>query len=174
MHNNPGPAAAEHPGISYAHPGGSLSLPGPVLVGLIRDVFARGLPFRFSAPGTSMSPFIRDSDVITLAPYNPASCSPGIVVAFVRSGTCQLVVHRVVAVSVAGCRIRGDNSPEEDGEFPHACIIGQVIRIERAGKTVRFGLGPERRIIALFSRLGWLTVCIGAAGKVISVLRRRS
>ncbi|MCX6688350.1 MAG: hypothetical protein NTZ39_01405, partial [Methanoregula sp.] len=139
---------------------------------LTRDILARGLPFRFSAPGFSMSPFIRDGDVITLAPYQAASCRPGVVVGFVRPDTGRLVVHRVVTISKDGCRIRGDNTPDEDGEIPHACIIGQVTRVERAGKTIRFGLGPERRIIALFSRRGWLPYCIGAAGKVCSVVRR--
>ena len=167
---NRGPLHDER--TTYVHHGGSLSLPNTSLIVIIRDVLARDLRFRFAAPGFSMSPFIRDGDVITLVSYTAASCLSGDVVAFVRPGTNRLVVHRVVGMSRDGCRIRGDNTPEDDGEIPHECIIGKVTRVERAGKTVRFGLGPERRIIAIFSRRRWLPFCIGAAGKVCSVVRR--
>lgn len=159
---------------AYTLDGGSLSLPGPALVGLTREVLDRGLPFRFSAPGFSMSPFIRDGDVITLALYQAGSCRAGHVVAFVRPDTGCLVVHRVVAVSETGCRIRGDNSPEEDGEIPHSQILGRVTRVERAGNPVRFGFGPERVVIALFSRRGWLPYCTGAARTACSMVRRFS
>lgn len=156
----------------YVHAGGSRSLPGPALAGLAREILTRGLPFRFYAPGTSMSPFIKDGDVITLAPPQAVSCRTGVVVAFIRPEAERLIVHRVIAVSREGCRIRGDNSSKEDGFVPHTCIIGHVIRVERAGKTIRLGLGPERIILALLSRNGLLPHVIGAAGSVYSVIRR--
>jgi signal peptidase I len=174
MNNDVTPVQPEENVTLYSHNGGSLSLSGPALAGLTREILGKGLPFRFTAPGFSMSPFIRDGDVITLAPYKADSCRPGVVVAFVRPGTERLVVHRVVAVSKNGCHIRGDNAPDDDGDIPHASIIGQVVRIEHAGKTVRFGMGPERKIIAVLSRRNWLHYCTGAARAVCSVIRRFS
>lgn len=174
MNNDRSPVSPEENATSYSHAGGSLPLSGPALVGLSRKILNKGIPFRFSAPGTSMSPFIRDRDVITLTPYRSASCRIGDVVAFVRPKTGRLVVHRVVGVSRDGCRIRGDNTPEEDGEIPHACIIGQVIRVEHSGKVVRFGLGPERCIIALLSRRRWLPCFIGTARILCSAIRKFS
>jgi signal peptidase I len=159
---------------AYAHDGGSLSLSNTSLIVIIRDILARGVPFRFAAPGFSMSPFIRDRDIITLAPYEKTSCRIGTVVAFVRPGTGQLVVHRVVAASGDGWRIKGDNNPEEDGVIPHAAILGQVIQVERAGKFVRHGLGPERVIIALLSRWNLLFYLLYPIGKLYSVIRRCS
>lgn len=172
MNTNTSPVSPEENGTPYSHDGGSLSLSGPALVALCQEILTKGMSFRFTAPGFSMSPFIRDGDVITLVSYKEASCILGDVVAFVRPGTNRLVVHRVVRVTHDKCSIKGDNAPEDDEDIPHECIIGNVIRVERAGKTVRFGLGPERRIIALFSRRRWLPYCIGAAGKVCSVIRR--
>jgi signal peptidase I len=172
MNNNPGPVLQEEHATPYSQNGGSLSLSGPALAGLTRDIVDRGIPFRFTAPGFSMSPFIRDGDIITIAPCKAASCRTGDVVAFIRPGSGRLIVHRVVAVSAGGCRIRGDNTSEEDGMIPHASIVGQVIRIEHAGKVIRFGLGPERIIIALFSRQGWLRYCTGAAGAACSLVRK--
>lgn len=161
-------------GTSYAHEGGSLSLPNTSLIVIIREVLARGVPFRFAAPGFSMSPFIRDRDIITIAPYQRTSCGIGDVLAFVKPGTGQLVVHRVVAASENGWRIKGDNNPEEDGVIPHAAILGQVIQVERAGKFVRQGLGPERIIIALLSRQNLLSYPLYPIGKIFSVIRRYS
>ena len=48
--------------------GGELQLSGRALAGLMKNVLARDLPFRFRARGWSMSPFIRDLDVITVKP----------------------------------------------------------------------------------------------------------
>ena len=162
----------EEKGTSYVHEGGSCSISNKYLIDIIRDVLARDLRFRFEAPGFSMSPFIRDRDIITLIPYYGTSCSIGVVVAFVRPGTGQLVVHRIVAASKDGWRLKGDNNPEEDGVIPHAAILGQVIRVERAGKSIRPGLGPERVIIALLSRWRLLSYPLYPIGMLCSVAHR--
>ncbi len=150
----------------YVRPGGAHSLSGSALADVTREVVSRGHSFRFLALGGSMSPFIRDGDVVTLVPFVRAACAPGDVVAFVQNRSGRLVVHRVVAVGDGRCRIRGDNSPEEDGEFPFESVIGTVARVERAGKEIRFGLGPERPLIALLSRRRWLHACTCAARAV--------
>jgi signal peptidase I len=139
---------------------------------LAREILSRGRAFRFLARGASMSPFIRDGDVITLVPFDPADCMPGAVVAYARPDTAALVVHRVVAVAGDRCRIQGDNNLVPDGEIPCASIIGTVSRVERAGRPVRFGLGPERSLIALLSRRRWLRGCMSAAQPLYSTLRR--
>ena len=160
--------------IGYTHEGGVLSISNKYLIEIIRDVTARGRMFRFEAPGFSMSPFIRDRDIITIAPYQRSSCGIGAVLAFVRPGTGQLIVHRVVAAAGDGWRMKGDNNPEEDGVIPHDSIIGKVIRVERAGKSIRQGLGPERFIIALLSRRNLLSYPLYPIGMLYAVIRRYS
>jgi len=172
MNNDMCPVSQAENATPYTSAGSSLSLSRTALVGLCQDILGKGLTFRFSAPGPSMSPFIRNGDIITLAPVQPVAYRLGDVVAFVQPGTERLVVHRVVGVSPDGCRIRGDNSLEDDGVIPHACILGQAIRVERNGKKVRVGLGPERKIIALLSRQRLLPWCVGAAAAVLSGIRR--
>ncbi len=174
MNEEGGTAAKERWTTPYAQAGGSHSLSGSALAEVAREVLARGRSFRFLAPGTSMSPFIRDGDVVTLVPFDAAACAPGDVVAFVQPESGRLVVHRVVAVAGDRCRIQGDNNPTEDGDFPFGSIIGTVARVERAGKVVRLGLGPERIIIALLSRRRWLPGCMSAAKAVYSVVKRNS
>jgi signal peptidase I len=158
----------------YAQSGGSYSLSGPALAEVAREVLARGHSFRFLAPGGSMSPFIRDGDVVTLVPLDGSTCISGDVVAFVMPRSGRLVVHRTIAVDGDRYRIQGDNNPEEDGEFPRNVIIGRVARIERNGCVIRFGLGPERALIALLSRRRWLPRCTRAVAAVCSGLRRFS
>jgi hypothetical protein len=157
----------------YAELGGTHSLSGPALARIAREVLARGHAFRFLAPGTSMSPFILDGDVITLVPFASA-CSLGDIVAYVPPDSGRLVVHRVVSVGSDRCRIQGDNSLKEDGVFPFESILGVVARVERAGRSIRFGLGPERTLIAMLSRRRWLPGCVKAARAVKSTLRRFS
>jgi hypothetical protein len=62
--------------------GSELSLSGPALVKLLRAVLDKGAPVRFSAKGFSMSPFIKNEDVVTLSPLQDASPSVGDVIAF--------------------------------------------------------------------------------------------
>jgi hypothetical protein len=136
---------------------GELSISGKELSELMRDALARGATFRFRARGWSMAPFIRDGDTLTVSPPAPREPSVGQVVAFVRPGTGQLLVHRVIAAAPRGYDIQGDNAPGTlDVSVPLEEILGWVTRVTRDGRDVRLGLGPERRLIALLSRAGWL------------------
>ena len=124
----------------------------------MQAVLAKNLPFRFCARGWSMAPFIRDGDVITVAPLKKALPGVGEVVAFVRPDGGNLVVHRVIARRGPAVRIQGDSGlGYEDGLIPQANLLGRVTRIERSGQPVRLGLGPERYAIAWLSRARLLT-----------------
>ena len=141
----------------YAIRGEELSLSGAALTALMREVLSRGMPFRFRAKGWSMMPFILDGDVISVSPLRRGRPNIGDVVAFIRPESESLVVHRVVARRGEACLIQGDNSwGEGDGLVPCANILGRVTRVERGGRAVRLGLGPERFLIAHLSRLGFL------------------
>ncbi len=130
-----------------------LLLSGHALLELMRTVLARGVPFRFCARGWSMAPFIQDGDVITVSPLRQGLPGVGEVVAFVRPGAGNLVVHRVVARRGADFFIQGDSVPENaDGIIPLENLLGRVTRIERNGQDVWLGLGPERSVIAWLSR----------------------
>lgn len=134
-----------------------LPLSGLALLELMRAVLAKGVPFRFKARGWSMAPFIRDGDVITISP--PGGSLPGIgkVVAFIRPEDGKLVVHRIVGRQGAAVLIQGDNVTSlPDGIVPQENLLGRVMRIERDGRPIWMGLGPERFLIAWFSRLRFL------------------
>jgi len=136
-----------------------LSLSGKALIELMQAVHAKGLPFRFNAGGHSMAPFIRDGDVICVSPLASRAPGPGDVVAFIHPETKLLCLHRVLSAHGDRFLIQGDNMPEKpDGVIPREAILGQVTGIERAGRRVRLGLGPERLLLAILSRCGGMAV----------------
>ncbi|MDY6954304.1 MAG: S26 family signal peptidase, partial [Thermodesulfobacteriota bacterium] len=127
------------------------------LVQLSRAVFEKGGPLRFQAKGFSMSPFIRNGDVLTLFPLTGhAGPRLGDVVAFVQPGTERLVIHRVMARDGHTFLMTGDNAIEADGPVLREHILARVGNVERKGKKVFLGLGPERLLIVLLNRTGLL------------------
>ena len=152
--------------------GNELSFSGPAFVELIRAVIGKGAPFRFKAKGISMHPFIRNGDVITISPLSGIP-RYGDVVAFTRPKGYSLVVHRVVAKKDDSFLIRGDNIPYSDGLIPEANILGCVTRVERDGKQVYLGLGPERFLIAFLTRRSLLSPLLLSVWKLIRPIVKR-
>ena len=140
----------------YAVPGGALSLSGAAFQEFLRAVIAKNARFRFRARGFSMDPFIRDEDVVTIAPFAGHAPRLGDVVALCNPVSQKLVVHRIIAKHSGGCLVRGDNSAQPDGLIPSDKILGIVTRVEREGRPVRLGWRAERMLLAFLSHSGFL------------------
>jgi signal peptidase I len=154
--------------------GSDLPLSGPALVQLLRAVLGKGVPVRFRAKGFSMSPFLKNEDVVTLSPLQSTSPRAGDVIAFVLQGTDKLCVHRVVGKKDNLYVTKGDNSAEADESVPIQNILGFVTRVERDGKEVFLGLGPERILIAFLGRRGLLLPLILPVWKVFRTIVKRA
>lgn len=132
----------------------------------MQAVLAKGYSFRFKAKGSSMSPFIRDGDVITIESLKKPP-QIGDIVAYQQPDSGMLVVHRIVARQGSKTMILGDgihNQPEDN--VPIEKLLGRVSLIERNKKQINLGLGPERMIIAWLSKkkllipiTKWLIIC---------------
>lgn len=133
---------------------------GSDLLGLLKDVLSKGSPFRFRARGSSMSPFIKDGDVVTVSPLHNSNPTIGDVVAFVSPGSDGLLIHRIVSKSGDHFLIMGDNIPKMGDRVPKNKLLGRILRVERNDRDVSFGLGPERVLIALLNRKGLLSPLI--------------
>jgi signal peptidase I len=145
-----------------SHKGEDLAISGEDLQILMREVLAKGAKFHFRAKGWSMSPFIKDGDVITIAPAAQEKPALGKVVAFTQPLSGQLIVHRVIGMQGVAFLIQGDNNAgQADGLVQSGDILGCVTRVERNGRQVYLGLGPERCLIAWLSRGGWLGRLLG-------------
>lgn len=153
-----GPAAAGKSGTFGAQSspfvvsGGELPISNLGQLELLRAATERGASFRTGARGFSMAPFIRDKDVVTIAPLHGQEPRLGEVIAFIQADTGRLTVHRVTARSGAGWVVRGDNSPEANGVVMRGEIVVRVVRVERAGRGLRLCLGVGGRMIAVLNR----------------------
>lgn len=149
-----------------------LYLTGAVTIELIEAVFAKNALFRFKAKGFSMSPFIRNGDIITLSPVSLLPISLGKPVACVCPVRERLLVHRIVGRKGQRYLIKGDNILKPDCLVDKESILGCVTAIERKGRPIFLGLGPERVIIVLLSRMGLLRLALVLWGKAPKFFRR--
>lgn len=156
----------------FSGPVGSVCLGGEAAAMLLEETLLGGYSSKFSARGFSMFPFIRDGDVITVSPLHGLSPGIGDVVVFRDPSAGRLLVHRAVGRRGGFYIMRGDNAEAADGCVPARSIIGRVTGVEREGKGVSLGLGPERFLIALLSRAGLLSYPRRAAGRVLRYLRQ--
>jgi hypothetical protein len=153
--------------------GTEISLSGAALVELMTAVLEKGRSFRFLAKGFSMTPFIRNGDVVTISPFLGRRANMGEVVAFIHPHNQGLAVHRIIGRRKSHYLIQGDNVPEADGVVPERQLLGYVDRVERRGRTVNLGLGPERRVIALLNKKGWMFQLRFVLGRLLRPLRDR-
>jgi len=144
-----------------------------VLPELVKDVLSKRVECRFRAKGYSMSPFIKDGDVITLSSLQGDLPRIGDVVAFIHPVNDKLVIHRVIEKRNGSYCVMGDNALGMDGLIPANNILGCVKEINRDGKNLRIGLGPERFLIAFLNRRGLLFPLLVPVWKLIRPLVRR-
>jgi phage repressor protein C with HTH and peptisase S24 domain len=137
---------------SRVRAGGELPLSGDSLAGLMRAVLEKGKPFRFEARGTSMEPFIKDGDIVTVVPPDGSRPKPGDVAAFVLPAAGGVRVHRVVKVEAGRYILKGDNALDADGVLARDQILGIVVRLERGGRVRPVGPGLGAALWARLSR----------------------
>ena len=147
---------------------------GEALAELIRAVLDKGKAFRFRALGLSMSPFIRDGDVVTVAPPASAPFRTGEIAVFVHPETGKVRVHRIIGVKEGRYLMKGDNALGSDGEVPAGGILGLVARVERDGRTVWPGRGLAGAAIARISRSGLFFRVIRRIGRAFQGNRRKA
>ena len=127
---------------------------------LARRLLADGLQVELEVTGGSMAPAIRSHDRVVLEPLDPSGVRLGDIVA-IEPAPGRMTIHRVVRWSGEDVVTRGDASAWDDDATSLATVLARVTTIRREGRLQRWGLGPERRVIAWASRLGLLApVCV--------------
>jgi hypothetical protein len=141
----------------------------------MQAVLEKGGLFRFCAKGASMTPFVRDGDTITIAPLGNLPPRLGEVVAFRdQMNGLRPVVHRVVGRHAEGFIVQGDGNGCMPEVAPPELVLGRLVKLERNGRPIRLGLGPERRILAWMSRSRFLWKRIWPAWNRIRPFFRKS
>jgi len=128
------------------------------LIDLLKTVLNKGISCRFQAKGFSMLPFIKNNDVITVSPLKNRIPGFGDVVAFIHPKTEKLTVHRIVGKRDNSYIIKSDKSFNIDGFIHKQNILGYLTKVERNGKEIHLGLGPEKFLIAFLARINILSL----------------
>ena len=152
---------------------GELSLSGTAFTELLQAVVSKEASFRFQVKGFSMSPFIKDGDVVTISPLVNAEPCFGDVVAFLHPDTKRLIIHRVVGGKGDSYLMRGDNAFEMDGLVSKENILGRLKKVERNRRELLIGLGPERVLIAFLSRRKLLSPILLLSWRLIRPFAKR-
>ena len=140
------------------------------LAGAVLD---KNIPFRLQAKGHSMSPLIKEGDIIVLSPLRDKEPGCGDVLAFTNSTNNSLTVHRMVKKKGDHYFFRGDNSLGSVEMVKLDRILGRLTQVERNGKKIHLGLGPERVLIGFLNRKKGFTFLLRAARQTHRMLHRR-
>lgn len=136
------------------------------------EILRAGHGLRFRARGASMSPLVRDGDVVLVQPVAPRAVRVGDVV-LCRSDAGFPVAHRVVRRldGPDGRRflVQGDQALRVDGVIPGAQVYGRLVAVVRDGKQIDM----ERPLMRWLSRLAALRSRWGVGRSARSLLARR-
>jgi len=116
------------------------SMKGADFTDLSSEILRSGNSIRFQAFGSSMLPWIKDGDMLTIQPLAKDEIRVGQVVFYTSAGK-RPIVHRVIRVQLKGAlRIiaaRGDASPASEEEILSEHVLGHVVRIRRGSKVIQ-------------------------------------
>lgn len=133
-----------------------LRLDDNTFLDLSAEILQQGGSFQFRAHGSSMMPFVRDGDLLTVAPADPGSIEIGQVVLF-RTRRDRILAHRLVrkAQERGGwiLEMRGDARLSSDGPVPGERVLGRVVRIRRGERAFHPGHGTWLLAARLWIRL---------------------
>ncbi len=114
---------------------------------ITQKVLGREKTLRFKAKGISMSPLIKDGDILEIAPVNRGEIRVGDVI-FYRAEKGRTVAHRVIERIIEDGRLvflaKGDSNVGEGEEVHPEKIMGRVRAIERNGRKTRIDYGLNR------------------------------
>jgi hypothetical protein len=128
-----------------------------VLIDLLLQTLSHGNTFRFNASGRSMEPFIHSGDTVSIVQLLSSLPRLGDVLAFIHPLDGRLLLHRMIQKKGNEYLMKGDNlSDYSDGWVSAQQLLGKVSHIDRGDRKIWFGLGVEKRLIALLSRWNWL------------------
>jgi hypothetical protein len=155
-----------------------LMLSGRDVANLLKSTCAKGIPFKFTAPGLSMAPFICNGDSLTIDPIlNGKTITEGDIVAFITPDEGRLIVHRMIKKKQGQYLIKGDNVYLTDGLYKQEHIYGSVTKIITSSNKGNFNnivrkfilfLNTFKMTLAFLSRYKILTPICRITNKVLN------
>ena len=96
---------------------------------IAQDVLGRGRALRFKVKGGSMSPFIRNGDVLEVIPLK-GKINFGDIILY-HSSYGNSIIHRVIQTRKESIVTKGDSVPNSDQPVLSRQVLGRVVTIEK-------------------------------------------
>jgi len=125
---------------------------------ITEEVLGRGRAVRFRANGGSMSPFIRNGDIVEVVPVK-GKIDIGDVVLY-RSSYGNPVVHRVIQRGKESIITKGDSSFSSDQPLLSKQVLGRVAVVEKNGWHIRLDRPMVRLINILLATISPFSLLI--------------
>ncbi len=125
---------------------------------IAQEVLGRGRILKFKAKGGSMSPFIRNGDVVEVVPVK-GKMNLGDIILY-HSSYGNPVVHRVIQRNKESIITKGDSVPNSDEPILSKQVLGRVVAIEKNGWCIRLDRPMGRLLnilLATISPFSFLT-----------------
>ena len=124
---------------------------------IAQEVLDRGRILKFKAKGGSMSPFIRNGDVVEVAPFK-GKMNFGDVILY-HSSYGSSIIHRVTQRNKESIITKGDSVSSSDQPILSKQVLGRVVSIEKNGWRIRLDKPVGRLLnilLALISPFSFL------------------
>jgi len=122
---------------------------------LSNEILSKGSYLRFRAHGGSMSPFIRDGDILEIKPAEVSEIQLGDVI-FYRTES-RVAAHRVIRRVPGNGKVslitKGDSSPTSDKPLHAEDLLGKVVTVERNGLRLSIDTRLRRLINLLWAKI---------------------
>jgi len=113
----------------------TLNLKREDFASIAQEVLGRGKTFKFKAKGGSMSPFIRNGDVVEVVPVK-GKINFGDIILY-HSSCGSPVIHRVIQRNKESIITKGDSVPSSDQPIFSKQVLGRVVAVEKNGWCIR-------------------------------------
>ncbi len=125
---------------------------------IAQEVLGRGRALRFTTKGTSMSPFIRNGDVVEVVPVKGKINLGDIVLHRSRHG--NPIIHRVIRKNKESIITKGDSLSGFDQALLSRQVLGRVAVVEKNGWHVRLDRPTIRLINILLATISPFSLLI--------------
>jgi len=129
----------------------TLNLKREDFASIAQEVLGRGKTFKFKAKGGSMSPFIRNGDIVEVVPFKGKINLGDIILSYSYCGSP--VVHRVIRRDKESILTKGDSVPSSDQPILSKQVLGRVVCVEKNGWRIRLDSPIGRLLNILFATI---------------------
>jgi len=124
-----------------------LNLDHTHFAGLSEEVLGRGNSFTFKAKGSSMQPFIRHGDQLTVEPVVPSAVEAGDIV-FCKLSHNRIIVHRIVGRQKSPdadyLLLRGDGLHQGTQYITNEQVLGRIVQVVREDTIINIDTNTYR------------------------------